>query len=72
MCVATSKSMDVWGVGVGMRGKNRFVACKVALATAIAIEKLSLDGEVTGLSLYPEIAKFVEEARAARDQLDED
>jgi len=65
LTVAVCSARDVWAVGVCMKGKDRYMAAKAALAASLALQLESI-GEDADLSEFPALADFVEEARAAR------
>ena len=67
LCVAVCPAQDAWASGVGMQGKNRFRAPKVAVATALAMHAGD-DGEEVDLATFPAFAGFVQEARASREE----
>merc|ERR1712151_1315458 len=66
LTVAVCAERDIWAVGIGMKGKSRFSAAKVALAASLAIRAMDEDIDVD-LSDVPVIAEFVEEAKSARE-----
>jgi len=63
--VAVCVSLNVWAVGVGMKGKNRFMAAKAALATAIALQNVETGTEVN-YEEFSSLQEVVEEAAEAR------
>lgn len=63
--VAVCPSINCWAVGVGMKGKARFAAAKVAIAAAIALQKAEV-GEDIDYEENPGLAEIVEEAAASR------
>eukprot|EP00928_Gymnodinium_smaydae_P009376 TRINITY_DN13500_c0_g2_i2.p1 TRINITY_DN13500_c0_g2~~TRINITY_DN13500_c0_g2_i2.p1 ORF type:complete len:569 (-),score=110.75 TRINITY_DN13500_c0_g2_i2:165-1871(-) len=68
LMVGVCPSLDVWAVGVGMKGKNRYLACKAALAATIAILRLEVEGELPDMSEFAEVIELVEEARCIREE----
>lgn len=65
MTVAVCPERDLWAVGVGMKGKDRYTAAKAAFAASLALQIEEM-GEEADLSEFPALVDFVEEARAAR------
>lgn len=65
MTIAACPSAGCWAVGVGMKGKNRFSAAKVAIATAVALQKSDM-GEDVDCSEFPALQDLIDEARVAR------
>jgi len=65
MTIAVLEPACCWAVGVGMKGKNRQVAAKVALAATMAIQTADV-GEAMGFEDFPDLQEFVEEARKVR------
>lgn len=65
MCVGICPSRGVWAVGVGMKGKIRFAAAKLAMAGCLALQALDLQ-EALDLSGLQEFEQFLQEASAAR------
>lgn len=65
LTLAICPSRASWALGVGMKGKNRYAAAKLALATTLAIEMKSVQQDFD-LSELPSFADFVEEARIGR------
>lgn len=68
MTVAVCMPKAVWAVGVGMKGKCRYGAAKLALATAMALQQLDLGEEEVDLSEFTHFQEFVDEARESRQQ----
>eukprot|EP00930_Biecheleria_cincta_P048738 TRINITY_DN34003_c0_g1_i1.p1 TRINITY_DN34003_c0_g1~~TRINITY_DN34003_c0_g1_i1.p1 ORF type:complete len:574 (+),score=146.10 TRINITY_DN34003_c0_g1_i1:56-1723(+) len=65
--VAFNQTRSLWVVGVGMKGKNRHAAAKVAIAALIAVQKSEIGEDLPDLSELPVFADFVEEVRSSRD-----
>mmetsp|Transcript_27426 Transcript_27426/g.50394 ORF Transcript_27426/g.50394 Transcript_27426/m.50394 type:complete len:658 (-) Transcript_27426:168-2141(-) len=63
MCVSMCPSRNLWAVGIGMKGKSRFQAAKVAMATSLALQRVELDEEMPDLEDIKTFEEFVEEAR---------
>lgn len=71
LVAATCADLNLWAVGVGMKGKCRWMAAKVALAATLAIQAPELvQIELPDLELeeFPAFADFVEEARMALEE----
>jgi len=68
MTVAVCMPKAVWAVGVGMKGKCRYGAAKLALATAMALQQHDLGEEEVDLSEFTHFSEFVDEARESRQQ----
>mmetsp|Transcript_90536 Transcript_90536/g.235802 ORF Transcript_90536/g.235802 Transcript_90536/m.235802 type:complete len:565 (+) Transcript_90536:87-1781(+) len=68
MTVAVCMPKAVWAVGVGMKGKCRYSAAKLALATAMALQQHDLGEEEVDLSEFSHFQEFVDEARESRQQ----
>mmetsp|Transcript_95242 Transcript_95242/g.164512 ORF Transcript_95242/g.164512 Transcript_95242/m.164512 type:complete len:397 (+) Transcript_95242:2-1192(+) len=64
MCLAVCPSRVLWAVGVGMKGKERLRAAKVAMAAALALQGTELDTELPDLEGMDVFMEFVDEARA--------
>jgi len=65
LTLALCSSKEIWAVGVGMQGKNRFAAAKAALAATLILQAEDA-GEELDLSEFPVLAEFVQEARNAK------
>jgi hypothetical protein len=61
LCVATCPSKMIWAVGVCMKGKPRWQAAKVAIATAIVMQANTM-GEAVELDEGTAFAEFAQEA----------
>jgi len=63
-CVASLACRLVWAVGVSMKGKCRYSAAKVALASAVLLQIAeAAPDELPDLEAFPTFAKFFEEVR---------
>eukprot|EP00933_Yihiella_yeosuensis_P023559 TRINITY_DN18352_c0_g1_i1.p1 TRINITY_DN18352_c0_g1~~TRINITY_DN18352_c0_g1_i1.p1 ORF type:complete len:730 (-),score=180.11 TRINITY_DN18352_c0_g1_i1:56-2245(-) len=69
LVVAICPTRALWAVGVGMKGKNRWMAVKVALAALVGIQEIELGEELPDLSQASAISDFMEEATSARESL---
>eukprot|EP00747_Dinoflagellata_sp_TGD_P098535 gnl/TRDRNA2_/TRDRNA2_167476_c0_seq9.p1 gnl/TRDRNA2_/TRDRNA2_167476_c0~~gnl/TRDRNA2_/TRDRNA2_167476_c0_seq9.p1 ORF type:complete len:580 (+),score=116.00 gnl/TRDRNA2_/TRDRNA2_167476_c0_seq9:113-1852(+) len=65
MAVAICQSRSVWAVGVGGKGKVRFSAAKVALATSLYLQKEGMGLDVPDLTEFTAFTEFVREAQGA-------
>lgn len=66
MCVAVCEPRELWAVGVGMKGKDRWAAAKVAIAVAVALQQVEILQEPANLKDYPAMEKLLEAAGASR------
>ncbi|CAK9048072.1 unnamed protein product [Durusdinium trenchii] len=69
LCVATLPPRRLWGVGVATKSQVRQKAAKLALAALIAFQMTESGEEIPDLSRTTAVADFLEEARAAKDDL---
>jgi len=60
---------SLWAVGVGMKGKARWVAVKLALALAVALQQEEILEEPPDLSQYPLMVDLVKHAGEAKKML---
>jgi len=65
--LASCPSRCICAVGVGMKGKNRWAAAKVAIAVQVALQQVEIGEDLPDLSEFQAFADFIEEARAAKD-----
>jgi len=65
--LASCPSRCLCAVGVGMKGKNRWAAAKVAIAVQVALQQVEIGEDLPDLSEFQAFADFIEEARAAKD-----
>lgn len=68
LCVAICRARSAWAVGVGMKGKPRFQAAKVALAASM-LWQASEGGEDMPELECTAMLDFVEEVRQARQEI---
>lgn len=66
MCVAVCPSRSTWAVGVGMKGKPRYAAAKVAIAATLMWQTIDMGEELPELDSQA-MLDFVEEVRATRE-----
>eukprot|EP00434_Breviolum_minutum_P003812 symbB.v1.2.003355.t1/scaffold186.1/size279346/2 len=60
---------SLWAVGVGMKGKARWVAVKLALALAVALQQEEILQEPPDFSQYPIMVELVKQAGEAKKML---
>jgi len=65
--VALSQTRSLYGVGVGMKGRNRYAAAKIALAAQVALQQVEIGEDLPDISELQSFSDFMEEARAAKD-----
>jgi len=65
LCVAVCVSRGLWAAGVGMKGRNRYSAAKIALAAQLAMQAMEISENVD-LAEFSALEGFVAEAQAAR------
>ncbi|CAK9104043.1 C3H1-type domain-containing protein [Durusdinium trenchii] len=60
---------SIWAVGVGMRGKSRWTAAKLALVLAVALQQEEILNETPDFAEFPMVADMVKQAGEAKKLL---
>lgn len=69
MTVAISPTRSLWAVGVGMKGRQRWLAAKLAMAASVALQQAEILDEHHDFSAFPMMEAFVKEAGEAKKLL---